>query len=80
MQKFKRLRGFRFADSLPERLLVTRGRAAETFPLDIARGWLLLAQIDPQREADGRKARAFAALKRARTARLCREHEGRWLP
>jgi len=81
MQKFKRLKGFRFADSLPERAMVIRGRAAECWPMDIARGWLLTVRLQPEAvSAPMRKQRAREALKRARTARLCREHEGRWLP
>lgn len=80
MQKFKAERGFRYSESLPERSLVARGRAPECWPLDIARAWLLLVQLDPGREAESRKVSARRALARARGARLRRERAGMFLP
>lgn len=80
MQKFKQERGFRYSESLPERSLVVRGRALGCWPLDIAGAWRLLVQLDPEREAERRKALARRALARARGARLRRERAGMVLP
>jgi hypothetical protein len=80
MQKFKAERGFRYSESLPERAFVVRGRALECWPLDIARAWLLMVQLDPGRFEKWRKTKARDALSRARGCRLKRERLGLLLP